>query len=508
MSDIVTYAVQGHLGVITLNNPPVNALSVSKGVLQRILDAIKEGEHDPAVKGFLIVGSGRAFSGGADISEFGKPAPIGLATLPMLVSYMDTVTKPMIAGIHGFALGGGLELALACHFRAALPGTQLGLPEVKLGILPGAHGTQRLPRVLGAARALEMMASGEPVVADKALELGLIDEMLKGEMPAAAIQFANRVLREGREIKRTNAGQAAVEGAVGDFFDAARARLAKTYRGYPAPLVIAECVEAAATLPFAKGVQRERDLFEKLRASNESKSLRHLFFAERQVAKIPDVPEDIATREIRSAAVVGAGTMGGGIAMNFANAGIPVKVLEMNQAALDKGLNVISKNYAATVAKGRLGQEDMDRRMGLLQGVLDYDAIKDADIVIEAVFEDMAVKKQVFEKLDAVMKPGAILATNTSTLDVDEIAAITRRPQDVLGLHFFSPANIMKLLEIVRCSKTAPDVLATSMKLAKRIRKVAVIAGVCDGFIGNRMINQYGRAAGLLLDEGASPQQI
>ena len=508
MSDIVTYAVQGHLGVITLNNPPVNALSVTKGVLQRILDAIKEGEHDPAVKAFLIVGSGRAFCGGADISEFGKPAPVGLSTLPNLVTYMDTVTKPMIAGIHGFALGGGLELALACHFRAALPGTQLGLPEVKLGILPGAHGTQRLPRVLGAARALEMMTSGDPIPAEKALELGLIDELLKGEMPAAAIQFANRVVREGREIKRTNAGQAAVDGPVDEFFRATRAKLEKAYRGYPAPLVICDCVEAAVRLPFARGVQLEREGFEKLRPGTVSRALRHLFFAEREVAKIPDVPEGTPVREIRTAAVIGAGTMGGGIAMNFANAGIPVKMLEMSQAALDKGLGIIAKNYAATVAKGRLKQEDMDKRMSLLQGALDHEAIKDADIVIEAVFEDMAVKKQVFEQLDAVMKPGAILATNTSTLDIDEIAAATQRPEDVIGLHFFSPANVMKLLEVVRAAKTGKDVLATSMKLARTIKKVGVVAGVCDGFIGNRMLHSYFREAGFLLEEGALPQQV
>ena len=508
MSDIVTYAVQGHLGVITLNNPPVNALSVSKGVLQRILDAIKDGEHDTAVKAFLIVGNGRAFCGGADISEFGKPAPIGLANLMQLVSYMDTVTKPMIAGIHGFALGGGLELALACHFRAAMPGTLLGLPEVKLGILPGAHGTQRLPRVLGAARALDMMVSGDPVNTEKALELGLIDEVLKGEMPAAAIQFANRVVREGREIKRTNAGNAAVEGSVEEFFKNARAKIAKEHRGYPAPLVIADCVEAAVTLPFAKGVQREREGFEKLRPGSESRSLRHLFFAEREVNKIPDVPESTPTREIKSAAIIGAGTMGGGIAMNFANVGIPVKILEMSQAALDKGLGIIAKNYAATVAKGRLKQEDMDKRMSLLQGVLEYEAIKDADIVIEAVFEDMEVKKQVFAKLDSVMKPGAILATNTSTLDVAEIAAATKRPEDVIGLHFFSPANVMKLLEVVRAQKTGKDTLATSMKLARTIKKVGVVAGVCDGFIGNRMLHSYARQAGFLLEEGALPQQV
>jgi 3-hydroxyacyl-CoA dehydrogenase len=508
MPDIVSYAVQGHLGVITLDNPPVNALSVSKGVLQRILDAIKEGEHDPAVRGFLVLGSGRAFCGGADISEFGAPLPVGMATLPVLCSYMDTVTKPIVAAIHGFALGGGLELALACHFRCALPGTQLGLPEVKLGILPGAGGTQRLPRVIGAERGLDMMVSGDPIGTDKALELGLIDEIVQGDIRAAGVQFANRVIREGREIRRTGSLTAKLGQPADQFFPAARARIAKEHRGYPAPLAIVDCVEAAVSIPLAKGLARERELFEKLRASAESKALRHLFFAERQVAKIPDVPEDTPTRAIKTAAVIGAGTMGGGIAMNFANAGIPVKVLEVKQEALDKGLGIVRKNYAATVAKGRLTQEAMDQRMALLQGVLSYDELKDADIVIEAVFEDMGVKQQVFEQMDAVAKPGAILATNTSTLDVNEIAAATKRPQDVLGLHFFSPANVMKLLEVVRAAKTSPEVLATAMKLARTIKKVGVVAGVCDGFIGNRMLHSYFREAGFLLEEGALPQQV
>ena len=508
MTDIVSYAVQGHLGVITLNNPPVNALSVSKGVLQKILDAIKDGEHDSAVRAFLLVGSGRAFCGGADISEFGKPAAVGMATLPVLAGYMDTVTKPIVAAIHGFALGGGLELALACHFRCAVAGTQLGLPEVKLGILPGAHGTQRLPRLIGVERALDMIVSGDPVTPEKALELGLIDELVKGDIAAAGVQFANRMLREAREIRRTSGLTAKLEQPAEAFFAAARARVAKEHRGYPAPLAIVDCIEAAVTQPFAKGAARERELFERLRASTESKALRHLFFAERQVTKIPDVPEDTATIEIKSAAVVGAGTMGGGIAMNFANAGIPVKMLEMSQEALDKGLAVVRKNYAATVAKGRLKQADMDQRMALLQGVSSYDALKGADIVIEAVFEDMAVKKQVFERLDAVAKPGAILATNTSTLDVNEIAAATKRPENVLGLHFFSPANVMKLLEVVRTDKTSKQTLATAMKLARTIKKVGVVAGVCDGFIGNRMLHGYFREAGFLLEEGATPQQV
>ena len=508
MTDIVTYAVQGHLGVITLSNPPVNALSQSKGVLQRILDAIKEGEHDSAVKAFLVIGSGRAFSGGADISEFGLPPAIGMANLPALANYMDTVTKPIVAAIHGFALGGGLELALACHFRCAVAGTQLGLPEVKLGLLPGAGGTQRLPRLIGVERALPMIVSGDPIGADKGLELGLIDEIVKGDIAAAGASFANRVVREGRELRKTNTLVAKLEQPAPEFFAAARTRIAKEYRGYPAPLVIVDCVEAAVTLPFAKGVQRERELFEKLKVTTESKALRHLFFAERQVTKIPDVPEDTPVRDIKSAAVLGAGTMGGGIAMNFANAGIPVKVLELSQEALDKGLGVVKKNYAATVSKGRLSQEDMDKRVGLLKGVTSYDELKDADIVIEAVFEDMAVKKQVFEKLDKACKPGAILATNTSTLDVNEIAAMTSRPESVIGLHFFSPANVMRLLEVVRAAKTSKEVLATSMKLAKTIKKVGVVAGVCDGFIGNRMLHGYFREAGFLLEEGALPQQV
>ena len=508
MSDIVSYAVQGHLGVITLNNPPVNALAVTKAVLQHILDAIKEGEHDPAVRAFLIMGGGRAFSGGADISEFGQPLPVGLATLPALADYMDTVTKPIVAGIHGFALGGGLELALACHYRCAVAGTQLGLPEVKLGLLPGAGGTQRLPRLIGVERALEVIVSGDPLSTEKALELGVIDEVVKGDIVQAAAAFANRTVREGREIRRTSSLPARLEQPKEAFFAAARARMAKEQRGYPAPLAIVDCLEAAVTLPFAKGAARERELFERLRDTTESKAMRHLFFAERQVTKIPDVPEDTATREIKSAALIGSGTMGGGIAMNFANVGIPVKILEMSQEALDKGLAIVRKNYANTVSKGRLTQEQMDKRVGLLQGVLSYDELKDVDIVIEAVFEDMAVKKQVFQALDKVCKPGAILATNTSTLDVNEVAAVTSRPADVLGLHFFSPANVMKLLEVVRAAQTSKEVLATAMKLSRTIKKVGVVAGVCDGFIGNRMLHSYFREAGFLLEEGALPQQV
>ncbi|MBI1396712.1 MAG: 3-hydroxyacyl-CoA dehydrogenase [Betaproteobacteria bacterium] len=508
MSNIIEYEVKNHVGVITLNNPPVNALSVSKGLLQGILDALKQGDHDPAVRVFLLIGAGRNFSGGADISEFGKPPVPGMANLRDVLAYMDTITKPIVAAIAGPTMGGGLELALGAHYRCAITGAQIGLPEVKLGILPGAGGTQRLPRLVGAARGVEMIVSGDPVSTEKAHELGIVDEIVTGDLRASAIAFATRVVRESRPIRRASALAVAVDGDVDAFFTQARERIAREHRGYPAPLECLACVEAATRRPFAEGVKFERERFEHLVGTTESKALRHAFFAERAANKVRDLPDDTPLREIRTAAVIGAGTMGGGIAMNFANAGIPVKVLEAAQDRLDKGFETIRRNYAATVAKGRLSQDAMDRRMGLLTGVLSYDDIGDADIVVEAVFEEMDVKKDVFRKIDAAAKPGAILATNTSTLDIDEIAAVTSRPADVIGLHFFSPANVMRLLEIVRGAKTANDVIATSMKLAKTIRKVGVLVGVCDGFVGNRMVHAYFREAGFLLEEGALPQQV
>ncbi len=507
MNNLVDYQKQGSIGVITLNNPPVNALSVNKGLLQGVLDAFKEGDHDHHVRAFVIIGGGRNFSGGADIGEFGKSYDPGKATLADVLAYMDTVTKPIVAAISGPTMGGGLELALTCHYRVALTGAQIALPEVKLGILPGAGGTQRSPRLMGVEKALDLMVAGDAVSSEKAKEFGLVDEVVSGDLRAAAISYANKLLKENQGVRRASQLSASIDQPEA-FFAAARERIGKAWRGYPAPLAIVTCVEAAVSQPFAKGLAVERQQFEKLMKSDESRALRHLFFAERQVSKIPDVPENTPTREIKSAALIGAGTMGGGIAMNFANAGIPVKMLELNREALDKGLGIVRKNYAATVAKGRLTQEAMDKRMGLFTGVTSYDDIKDVDIVIEAVFEDMPVKKQVFEKLDKVCKPGAILATNTSTLDVNEIAAATSRPQDVLGLHFFSPANVMKLLEVVRAKKTSKDVLATAMKLSKAIKKVGVVAGVCDGFIGNRMLHGYFREAGFLLEEGALPQQV
>jgi 3-hydroxyacyl-CoA dehydrogenase len=505
---LVDYQTQGAIGVITLDNPPVNALAVNKGVPQAILDAVKQGEHDPHVRAFLLIGAGKNFCGGADISEFGKPRNPNLATLPDVLAYLDTVTKPVVAALSGATMGGGLELALACHYRLAAPQTQLALPEVKLGILPGAGGTQRLPRLIGVERALDMMVSGEPIDAARARELGIVDEIITGDLRQGALAWTRRAIQDGRGVRRTSQLSVQLGSPSAEFFAGAKARVNREWRGYPAPLAIVACVEAAVTMPFAKGVAFERQEFEKLVKSDESRALRHLFFAERAAAKIDDVPADTPTREIRKAAVIGAGTMGGGIAMNFANVGIPVVVVEARQEALDKGLETIRRNYAGTVSKGRLAQEEMDRRVGLIRGTLDIAAVKDADIVIEAVFEDMALKKEVFAKLDDIAKATAILATNTSTLDVDEIASTTRRPESVLGLHFFSPANVMRLLEVVRGARTSKETLATAMKLGKQIRKVPVCVGVCDGFVGNRMIHRYLNEAAFLLEEGALPQQV
>lgn len=508
MSDYVSYEIEGPIGVITLKNPPVNALSVNKRVPQGILDAIKEGEHDQHISGFLLIGAGRNFSGGADITEFGKPLEPGLATLPDLLTYMDTVTKPIFAAISGPTMGGGMELALTCHYRIASPDTMLALPEVKLGILPGAGGTQRLPRLIGAQRALDFMVAGDPIKPDEALKLGIIDEIVKGDLLQGALAWVKRALRDGKTVRRASHLTPAVDVNPDEFIEAARQRVAKAWRGYPAPLAIVECVGAALKMPFDKGLGFEREQFKKLVTSNESLALRHLFFAERQAAKIADVPADTPLIEINKAAVIGAGTMGGGITMNFANAGIPVTIVETTQEALDKGLATIRKNYASTVSKGRLSQEEMDRRIALIKPSINLKSVSKADIVIEAVFEDMAVKKEIFTKLDSIAKPGAILATNTSTLDVNEIAAATSRPESVLGLHFFSPANVMRLLEVVRGAKTANNVLATGMRLGKRLGKVSVCVGVCDGFVGNRMIHAYSQEAGYLLEEGALPQQV
>ena len=506
MSDATSYSVRDGIAVITLNNPPVNGLG---SVLRPgIMDGIKQAGADPAVKALVIIGSAKAFSGGADIREFNTPKMTMPPSLQEINEAQDAFPKPMVAAIGGFALGGGCELALACHYRVALPKAQIGLPEVKLGLLPGSGGTQRLPRVVGAAQAVAMMTSGNSVPAEKALGLGLVDEVVQGDLLEGAVAFAKKLVAGGKGPRRIRDMSVKVDGDPKSFFEQARAEAQKASRGVPAPLEIVACVEAAATLPFDEGRKEERKRFAFLVEGNESKALRHMFFAERQTSKIPDVPEDTPVREIRKAAVIGAGTMGGGITMSLVNAGIPVTIIEMKQDALDRGVATMKKNYAATVAKGRLKQEEMDKRMGLVTPALDLAAARDADIVIEAVFERMDVKQDMFRKLDAVMKPGAILATNTSTLDVNAIADVTKRPQDVIGTHFFSPANVMRLLEVVRGAKTAKDVLATTMKLGKTIKKVPVVSGVCDGFIGNRMVEKYGQQSLFLIDEGCTPQQV
>jgi 3-hydroxyacyl-CoA dehydrogenase len=506
MSEAASYSVRDGIAVVTMNNPPVNGLG---SVLRPgLMDGIRRAEADAAVKALVLIGSAKAFSGGADIREFNTPKMNVPPSLQEINEAQDDFPKPMIAAIGGFALGGGLELALACHYRVAAPKAQLGLPEVKLGLLPGSGGTQRLPRVVGAAQAVQMMTTGESVPAEKALGMGLVDEIVQGELLEGALEFARQLLAAGKGPRRIRDMTVKVEGEPAAFFEQARAEVARRARGFPAPLEIVACVEAAVNLPFDEGRKEERRRFQYLVEGSESRALRHMFFAERQTTKIPDVPEDTPTREIKRAAVIGAGTMGAGIAMSLANAGIPTTLVEAKQDALERGLATIRKNYAASVAKGRLKQEAMDKCMSLIAPSLELAAARDADIAIEAVFERMDVKQDLFRKLDEVMKPGAILATNTSTLDVNAIAAATRRPQDVVGTHFFSPANVMRLLEVVRGAQTSKEVLATTLKLGKTIRKVPVVSGVCDGFIGNRMIEKYGQQSLFLLDEGASPAQV
>jgi 3-hydroxyacyl-CoA dehydrogenase len=499
------YSLHGSVAVITLNNPPVNGLGheLRTGIMAGLDRATK----DSAVKAVLIIGSAKAFSGGADIREFNTPKSTAAPRLHQIIATLDAMQKPVVAAIGGFAMGGGLELALGCHYRVAAPRAQLALPEVKLGILPGGGGTQRLPRLIPVAEALRMITTGDPVPSEKGKTLGLVDEIAEGDLLAGGLAYANRVLAEGKGPRRIRDMTARLDNAA-QFFEQARIETAKASRGYPAPLAIITAVEAAVSKPFDEGIKVERGRFEHLVTTTESKAMRHMFFAERQTTKIPDVPDDTPVRAVKRAAIIGAGTMGGGIAMCFANAGIPVTLIDARQEAIDRGLETIRKNYAATVSKGRIKQEDMDKRMALISPALDFSSIKDADIVIEAVFERMDVKLDVLKKIDAIAKPGAILATNTSTLDVDKLAASVSRPQDVIGTHFFSPANVMRLLEVVRGAKTAKDVLATTMRLGKTLRKVAIVSGVCDGFIGNRMLERYVQQSLFLLDEGATPQQI
>ena len=503
------YKVHGSVAVITLDNPPVNGLGLS--TRRGITDGLQQANADAGVKSIVITGAGKAFSGGADIKEFGTDKSLAEPNLLTVILAVENSTKPVVAAIHTVCMGGGLELALGCHYRIAAPACSVALPEVKLGLLPGAGGTQRLPRALGVEPALNMIVSGEPVQSE--LLAMVPGQKLFDKMAASADTLAAEALAMAQEVADTRplpmVRSLPCKHPQGEaYFQFARNMVKGMSKNFPAPAKCVDAVEAATQKKFDDGMAFEREIFINLMWTPESRALRHLFMAERAASKIADVPADTPQREIRQLAVIGAGTMGGGIAMNFLNAGIPVKLLEMKQDALDRGIATIRKNYEAQVKKGKLKPEKYEQRMSLLTTTLSYDELKDADMVIEAVFEEMGVKEKVFKELDRVMKPGAILASNTSTLDLNRIAAFTQRPQDVVGLHFFSPANVMKLLEIVRGEKTAKDVMATVMKAAKKIRKTAVVSGVCDGFIGNRMIEQYGRQGGFLLDEGCTPAQV
>jgi 3-hydroxyacyl-CoA dehydrogenase len=499
----VTTARDGEVLIITVNNPPVNALSWH--VRQGLSDGLNEALGDDAVKAALLICDGQTFIAGADISEFGtEKQAMGVNFLEVLDMY-EKASKPIVAAIHGTALGGGLETALVCHYRIAVPSAKLGVPEVKLGLLPGGGGTQRLPRVVGLEQAAVMVSLGEPISAQKALETGLIDRIAgEASLKADAIAFARECIDSGPRPTRDRV-------VTGDLaiIEKLKAENARKWKGFDAPYANLRCIEAAATnANIDDGLKIEREEFMKLMMGSQSAAQRHMFFAERQAAKIDGLAKDIALRDIKKVGVIGAGTMGGGISMNFLSAGIPVTIVEMAQAALDRGVGVIRKNYEASAAKGRFTQEKVEAMMGLLTPSLSFDDLADCDLVIEAVYESMEVKKDVFGKLDAICKSGAILASNTSYLDVNEIASATKRPGDVLGMHFFSPANVMKLLEVVRGEKTADDVLATAMAVAKKIGKVAVVAGVCDGFIGNRMLSKRQQPANDLLMEGATPEQI
>jgi len=507
-NDAVTVSHRDGVAVITMDNPPVNGLGAA--VRNGLRAALEEAARDDTVRALVVTGAGRMFSGGADIREFGQPPPPDVPWLPELINQLEASEKPVVAAIHGVALGGGCEVALGCHVRLATPDTRIGLPEVTLGLLPGAGGTQRMPRLVGVPAALDLIVSGTPVSAAKAAAIGLVDEVVEGDVVEAAVARARALADEGAPIRRTSALEDRLAEARGtpEIFAEFRQSMARRARGFEAPYACVDCVEAAVSQPFADGLAFERARFQELVTSDQSKAQRHAFFAEREVSKIPDVPKDTPAATVAAAAVVGCGTMGGGIAMNFVNAGIPVTVFEVSQAALDTGMAVIRKNYAATVSKGRLTETAMEERLARITTTLDYGDLAEADVVIEAVFEDMALKKEVFGALDAACKPPAILATNTSTLDVNEIASATSRPDKVIGTHFFSPANVMRLMENVRGDRTSPETIATIMTLSKRLGKIGVLVGVCDGFVGNRMLYAYRRQADFLLEEGALPHHV
>jgi len=504
---VTDYTLEGDVGVITLNSPPVNALSA--GVRDGLALGVAHALADAAAKAIVIVCEGRTFIAGADITEFGGQRKG--ADLLEVMRGMENASKPVVAAIHGTALGGGLEVALTCHYRVAVPSARCGLPEVALGLLPGAGGTQRLPRIVGVEKALEMMTSGSHVPAPRCLAMGLVDELVEeGKLREGAVAFAHKIVAEGRPLKRVRDLNDKMEAARGhpEIFANFRKANARKFRGFMAPEWNIRCIEAAVNEPFEEGLKTERKLFGELMSGSQSAAQRYSFFAERQAAKIPDVADDTPLIPVETVGIIGAGTMGGGIAMNFANAGIPVTIVEVKQDALDRGLGVIRKNYERTASRGGITSADVEKRMDLITGSLDMNALAPADMVIEAVFERMDIKKDIFTRLDAICKPGAILATNTSALNIDEIASVTGRPEAVIGLHFFSPANVMKLLEEVRADHTSKPVIATSMKIGKKIGKIAALVGVCPGFVGNRILGQRQREAQKLMFEGAMPWDI
>jgi 3-hydroxyacyl-CoA dehydrogenase len=494
---------RGDVGIIWINNPPVNAISV--GVREAIIDGVTKLAQDPELKAGILACEGRTFMAGADITEFGKP-PLS-PSLHDAIKAMENSAKPIVAAIHGTAFGGGLEVALACHYRVAIASAKVGLPEVKLGLLPGAGGTQRLPRLIGVEAALGMIVSGDPIPATQAAKAGVIDKLIEGDLLEGAIAYAKDLVARKAPLRKVRDINVDAGKVPAGFFEEARKRIAREKKNLFAPQRIVDALEAA-TLPFEKGMARERELFIQCAQNSQSKALQHVFFAERKAANVPNLDKSVTKRDIKSVAIIGAGTMGGGIAMNFLNVGIPVTLLEMKQEALDRGVAVIRKNYENTASKGKLTLEQVEQRMGLLKPTLSYEDLTQADLIIEAVFETMAIKKDVFGKLDKAAKKGAILASNTSYLSIDEIADSTSRPSDVVGMHFFSPANVMRLLEIVRGAKTAQDVLMTVVDVAKRINKVGVVCGNRDGFIGNRMLGGYSYQASLMVLEGAMPEQV
>ncbi len=507
INDVTNFETDSNIAILTLNSPPVNALSAQ--VREGLHEGIKKAKNDKSVEAIVLICKGRTFIAGADITEFGKE-PQG----PSLFEALDMIensNKPVIAAIHGTALGGGLEVALTCHYRIAIPSAKCGLPEVQLGLLPGAGGTQRLPRVVGVEKALQMVTSGQHVSAKECLEMGLVDELASEEkLLEDAIILAKKIVSEKRPLVKIRDMNEKVDAAKGNetIFSEFRKSIARRARGFLAPEYNIQCIEAAVNLPFDEGIKTERKLFMELMTGNQSAAQRYAFFAQRQVAKIPDIAKETEIKSVKSVGIIGAGTMGGGISMNFSNVGIPVKIIEQNQERLDKGLSIIRKNYENTANKGRISFDDVEKRMDLIEGNTSLDQLNDCDLIIEAVFENMELKKDIFRQLDQIAKEGAILATNTSALNVNEIADETKRPEDVIGLHFFSPANVMRLLEIVRGEKTSKSVVASSMSISKTIGKIAAVVGVCPGFVGNRILAQRQREANKLILEGALPWDI